>query len=114
MSFHFLNYFCFLYVQVGSGKTSLLNSLLGEMRCVHGSILLNGSVAYVPQVCKLIKNFLCFFFFLVSILKSLTFTSLFCKVPWILSGTIRENILFGKPFDSKRSSKFSSSTHFCS
>ncbi|XP_020887120.1 ABC transporter C family member 13 isoform X3 [Arabidopsis lyrata subsp. lyrata] len=57
--------------EVGSGKTSLLNSLLGEMRCVHGSILLNGSVAYVPQV------------------------------PWILSGTIRENILFGKPFDSK-------------
>ncbi|CAL9222685.1 unnamed protein product [Arabidopsis halleri] len=58
--------------EVGSGKTSLLNSLLGEMRCVHGSILLNGSVAYVPQV------------------------------PWILSGTIRENILFGKPLDSKR------------
>ncbi|CAN7081183.1 unnamed protein product [Brassica oleracea var. botrytis] len=58
--------------EVGSGKTSLLNSLLGEMQCVHGSILLNGSVAYVPQV------------------------------PWILSGTVRENILFGKPFDSKR------------
>ncbi|XP_010467156.1 PREDICTED: ABC transporter C family member 13 isoform X2 [Camelina sativa] len=58
--------------EVGSGKTSLLNSLLGEMQCVHGSILLNGSVAYVPQV------------------------------PWILSGTLRENILFGKLFDSKR------------
>jgi ATP-binding cassette subfamily C (CFTR/MRP) protein 10 len=66
--------------EVGSGKTSLLNSLLGEMRCVHGSILLNGSVAYVPQV------------------------------PWLLSGTVRENILFGKPFDSKRFSKFASST----
>lgn len=38
--------------QVGSGKTSLLNSLLGEMQCVHGLVLLNGSVAYVPQVCK--------------------------------------------------------------
>ncbi|KAJ4899955.1 multidrug resistance-associated protein 11 [Raphanus sativus] len=58
--------------EVGSGKTSLLNSLLGEMQCVHGSILLNGSVAYVPQV------------------------------PWILSGTVRENILFEKTFDSKR------------
>ncbi|KAL0738072.1 hypothetical protein Bca4012_014282 [Brassica carinata] len=58
--------------EVGSGKTSLLNSLLGEMQCVHGSIQLNGSVAYVPQV------------------------------PWILSGTVRENILFGKTFDSKR------------
>ncbi|XP_010533091.1 PREDICTED: ABC transporter C family member 13 isoform X2 [Tarenaya hassleriana] len=58
--------------EVGSGKTSLLNSLLGEMRRVHGSLLLNGSVAYVPQV------------------------------PWILSGTVRENILFGKTFDSER------------
>ncbi|CAH2078696.1 unnamed protein product [Thlaspi arvense] len=58
--------------EVGSGKTSLLNSLLGEMQCVHGSILLNGSVAYIPQV------------------------------PWILSGTVRENILFGKTFDSNR------------
>jgi ATP-binding cassette subfamily C (CFTR/MRP) protein 10 len=76
----FLNSFCLLNFQVGSGKTSLLNSLLGEMRCVHGSILLNGSVAYVPQV------------------------------PWLLSGTVRENILFGKPFDSKRFSKFASST----
>jgi|APAra0007618328_1042625.scaffolds.fasta_scaffold03642_10 ABC-type transport system involved in cytochrome c biogenesis ATPase subunit len=54
----FLNSFCLLNFQVGSGKTSLLNSLLGEMRCVHGSILLNGSVAYVPQVCKLVKYFL--------------------------------------------------------
>uniref|UniRef100_A0A1J3GMA5 ABC-type xenobiotic transporter n=4 Tax=Noccaea caerulescens TaxID=107243 RepID=A0A1J3GMA5_NOCCA len=58
--------------EVGSGKTSLLNSLLGEMQCVHGLVLLNGSVAYVPQV------------------------------PWILSGTVRDNILFGKTFDSKR------------
>jgi len=55
---YFLNSFCFLNFQVGSGKTSLLNSLLGEMRCVLGSILLNGSVAYVPQVCKLVKYFL--------------------------------------------------------
>lgn len=51
--------------QVGSGKTSLLNSLLGEMQCVHGLVLLNGSVAYVPQVCKLIKilSMILFLFF---------------------------------------------------
>ncbi|PON77820.1 ATP-binding cassette containing protein [Parasponia andersonii] len=58
--------------EVGSGKSSLLNSILGEMRLVHGSIQSSGSMAYVPQV------------------------------PWILSGTIRDNILFGKDYDWKR------------
>ncbi|KAM7257289.1 hypothetical protein ACFE04_013030 [Oxalis oulophora] len=58
--------------EVGSGKSSLLNSILGEMRLTHGSINLSGSVAYVQQV------------------------------PWILSGTVRDNILFGKIFDPKR------------
>ncbi|XVF24656.1 hypothetical protein REPUB_Repub13aG0145900 [Reevesia pubescens] len=58
--------------EVGSGKSSLLNSILGEARLVHGSIYSSGSAAYVPQV------------------------------PWILSGTIRDNILFGKNLDSQR------------
>ncbi|KAJ9693150.1 hypothetical protein PVL29_012054 [Vitis rotundifolia] len=58
--------------EVGSGKSSLLNSILKEMRLIHGSIYLGGSITYVPQV------------------------------PWILSGTIRENILFGKAYDSTR------------
>ncbi|XP_058067677.1 ABC transporter C family member 13 isoform X8 [Magnolia sinica] len=57
---------------VGSGKSSLLNSILGEMLLVHGSIYSRGSIAYVSQV------------------------------PWILSGTIRDNILFGKDYDAKR------------
>ncbi|KAH9667473.1 multidrug resistance-associated protein 11 [Citrus sinensis] len=55
--------------EVGSGKSSLLNSILGEMMLTHGSIHASGSIAYVPQV------------------------------PWILSGTIRDNILFGKNYD---------------
>ncbi|KAF7843202.1 ABC transporter C family member 13 isoform X1 [Senna tora] len=58
--------------EVGSGKSSLIYSILGEMRIAHGSIHSDGSVAYVPQV------------------------------PWILSGTIRDNILFGKNYDPKR------------
>ncbi|KAF8393024.1 hypothetical protein HHK36_021265 [Tetracentron sinense] len=58
--------------EVGSGKSSLLNSILGEMRLIHGSIHSHGSIAYVSQV------------------------------PWILSGTIRDNILFGKGYDVKR------------
>ncbi|GLT38273.1 hypothetical protein SLA2020_125310 [Shorea laevis] len=61
--------------EVGSGKSSLLNSILGEMQLVHGSIKSHGSIAYVPQV------------------------------PWILSGTIRDNILLGKCLDPNRYSE---------
>uniref|UniRef100_A0A7N0ZU15 ABC-type xenobiotic transporter n=2 Tax=Kalanchoe fedtschenkoi TaxID=63787 RepID=A0A7N0ZU15_KALFE len=58
--------------EVGSGKSSLLNAILGETLLIHGSIRSHGSKAYVPQV------------------------------PWILSGTIRSNILLGKAFDPQR------------
>ncbi|XP_038713738.1 ABC transporter C family member 13 isoform X2 [Tripterygium wilfordii] len=58
--------------EVGSGKSSLLNSILGEMRLIRGTIHCRESIAYVPQV------------------------------PWILSGTIRENILLGKNYESQR------------
>lgn len=37
-------------MQVGSGKSSMLNSILGEMRLLRGSISCHGSIAYVPQV----------------------------------------------------------------
>ncbi|XP_042499718.1 ABC transporter C family member 13-like [Macadamia integrifolia] len=58
--------------EVGSGKSSLLNSILGEMQLTHGSIRSFGSIAYVPQV------------------------------PWILSSTIRDNILLGKDYHEER------------
>ena len=35
--------------QVGSGKSSLLSSLLGEMERSEGSATVRGKVAYVPQ-----------------------------------------------------------------
>ncbi|KAK6120739.1 hypothetical protein DH2020_045521 [Rehmannia glutinosa] len=55
---------------VGSGKSSLLSCILGEMQKLSGTVKISGSKAYVPQS------------------------------PWILSGNIRENILFGKPYES--------------
>ncbi|KAG5115089.1 hypothetical protein JHK82_038358 [Glycine max] len=58
--------------EVGSGKSSLLYSILGEMQLARGSVYSNESIAYVPQV------------------------------PWILSGTVRDNILFGKSYDPER------------
>ncbi|KAK6143025.1 hypothetical protein DH2020_023373 [Rehmannia glutinosa] len=57
---------------VGSGKSSLLSCILGEMQKLSGTVKISGSKAYVPQS------------------------------PWILTGNIRENILFGNPYESDK------------
>ncbi|XVF03647.1 hypothetical protein REPUB_Repub05bG0011100 [Reevesia pubescens] len=57
---------------VGSGKSSLLSCILGELPKISGTLKLCGTKAYVAQS------------------------------PWIQSGTIEENILFGKDMDRKR------------
>ena len=54
---------------VGSGKSTLLSAIAGEISDVSGTITFPGTVVYVPQT------------------------------PWIFSGTLRENILFGQPYD---------------
>ncbi|KHJ93660.1 ABC transporter, ATP-binding protein [Oesophagostomum dentatum] len=58
--------------KVGSGKSSVLSALLGEMGKLRGRIGMRGRVAYVPQI------------------------------PWIQNMTVRDNILFGKPYDKRR------------
>ncbi|KAI6217810.1 hypothetical protein M3Y99_01748700 [Aphelenchoides fujianensis] len=55
--------------EIGSGKSSLLDVLLGEMEKVQGFLATHGSMAYVPQR------------------------------PFIQNLTLRENILFNKPYD---------------
>lgn len=58
---------------VGSGKSSMLSAILGEMeRANEGSVRVSGSIAYVSQQA------------------------------WIQNLTLRDNILFGKPFVSKK------------
>uniref|UniRef100_A0A8C5FP11 ABC-type glutathione-S-conjugate transporter n=1 Tax=Gadus morhua TaxID=8049 RepID=A0A8C5FP11_GADMO len=57
---------------VGSGKSSLISAILGELHSVKGFVNLQGSVAYVPQQA------------------------------WIQNATLRDNILFGGPHDSDR------------
>ena len=54
---------------VGSGKSSLLMAILGETLLTHGSVTARGTIAYAAQEA------------------------------WILSDTVRSNILFGRPFD---------------
>ncbi|KAJ3262529.1 Multidrug resistance-associated protein 4 [Boothiomyces macroporosus] len=58
---------------VGAGKSSFLHAILGDMNFTGGRVF-NGvnRIAYVSQT------------------------------PWILSGTVRDNILFGQPYDEKR------------
>ncbi|XP_062987875.1 ATP-binding cassette sub-family C member 5 isoform X2 [Elgaria multicarinata webbii] len=57
---------------VGSGKTSLISAILGQMTLLEGSISVDGTFAYVAQQA------------------------------WILNATLRDNILFGKEFEEER------------
>jgi len=59
----------------GSGKSSLIQAILGELKAESGQIKVNGSVSHSSQD------------------------------PWLFSGTIRQNILFGQPMDHQRYEK---------
>ncbi|KAF8530145.1 ABC protein [Hysterangium stoloniferum] len=63
---------CAIVGPVGSGKSSILLGLIGEMRRTGGSCTFGGSVAYCAQSA------------------------------WIRNGTLRDNILFGRQFDKQR------------
>ncbi|KAJ8979911.1 hypothetical protein NQ317_005347 [Molorchus minor] len=60
---------------VGSGKSSLLQTILGELELVTGTIEINGSLSYASQEA------------------------------WVFAATIRQNILFGAEYDKKSSSR---------
>ncbi|XP_043568891.1 canalicular multispecific organic anion transporter 1 isoform X1 [Chiloscyllium plagiosum] len=60
---------------VGSGKTSLISALLGEMENIKGFINIKGSFAYVPQQA------------------------------WIQNNTLQDNILFGLEWEESRYQK---------
>ena len=57
---------------VGSGKSTLLSAIAGEVLNTSGTIDYQGSVIYLPQTA------------------------------WVFSGTIKENILFGQPFEESK------------
>ena len=60
---------------VGSGKTSLLMTILGEIPISSGQMSCTGKMAYVSQT------------------------------PWVYSGTVRENVVFGMPFVEEKFNK---------
>ncbi|XP_042372716.1 multidrug resistance-associated protein 5-like, partial [Plectropomus leopardus] len=57
---------------VGSGKTSLISAILGQMTVLEGSVAVRGRLAYVAQKA------------------------------WILNATLRDNILFGQEYQEDR------------
>lgn len=57
---------------VGAGKSSLLTTLLDEVIVKTGKCKVTGKISYCPQE------------------------------SWIFMGTVRENILFGEPYDAKK------------
>ncbi|KAM6178581.1 ATP-binding cassette sub-family C member 4 isoform 2-T2 [Rhynchocyon petersi] len=60
---------------VGAGKSSLLSAVLGELPPSEGLVNVQGRIAYVSQQ------------------------------PWVFSGTVRSNILFGKKYEKERYEK---------
>ncbi|KAG8517021.1 Multidrug resistance-associated protein 4, partial [Galemys pyrenaicus] len=60
---------------VGAGKSSLLSAVLGELPPSQGLVTVHGRIAYVSQQ------------------------------PWVFSGTVRSNILFGKKYEKERYEK---------
>ncbi|KAK9479736.1 hypothetical protein V1514DRAFT_327274 [Lipomyces japonicus] len=73
----------------GAGKSSLLLALLGEMNIVKGHVYLPGASA-LEQPSEY-KN------------TGLTESVAYCaQQPWLLNGTVKENILFGSEYDETR------------
>ncbi|XP_018045492.1 PREDICTED: probable multidrug resistance-associated protein lethal(2)03659 [Atta colombica] len=66
------NMICAIEHNVGTGKSSLLNVILKELRLQEGSIQVNGKIAYASQE------------------------------PWLFAGSVRQNILFGRKMDQVR------------
>ncbi|XP_070538594.1 ATP-binding cassette sub-family C member 5-like [Ptychodera flava] len=57
---------------VGSGKSSLVSAIISQMECVKGSLAIDGTFALATQQA------------------------------WIQNGTLKDNIVFGMPYDEKR------------
>lgn len=57
--------------KVGSGKSSIIQAILGDLYKLDGEVTTHGKIAYASQV------------------------------PWILNGTVRENVLFGHKYDAE-------------
>ncbi len=63
---------CAVVGAIGSGKSTFLNAILGELEVDNGTITINGSISYASQE------------------------------PWLFEGSVRNNIVFVESFDEER------------
>lgn len=63
---------------VGSGKTSLLNAIMGEMERMKGKVKLQCTVGYVSQVLLYLIIFLLFSFVIFLFFSHFSFFSFYC------------------------------------
>lgn len=63
---------CAIIGPVGSGKSTILQTILGELPLDNGHLLVNGTVSYASQE------------------------------PWLFEGTVRQNIVFTEKYNAKR------------
>ncbi|KAH8383276.1 hypothetical protein KR009_007659 [Drosophila setifemur] len=63
---------CAVIGPVGAGKSSLLQLLLGELPVIDGGVVIQGQLSYAAQE------------------------------PWLFTGSVRNNILFGEEYEKKR------------
>mmetsp|Transcript_10817 Transcript_10817/g.14851 ORF Transcript_10817/g.14851 Transcript_10817/m.14851 type:complete len:1301 (-) Transcript_10817:41-3943(-) len=63
---------CTVVGSIGCGKSSLIHAILSSMKRTSGEVSVSGKVAYTSQQA------------------------------WLFQGTVRENILFGEPFEEER------------
>lgn len=67
-----LNTSCAVLGDVGSGKSILLKTILGDLPLMCGHLTVSGSLSYAAQE------------------------------PWLFQATVRQNIVFAEPFDARR------------
>lgn len=67
---------------VGSGKSSFLSAILGELES------LNGSKIYIPRT--------------EAEMEMHGFAAYCSQTPWVVNDTLKGNILFGRPYDEQR------------
>lgn len=61
-----------IYGETASGKSSLLNAIAGNITMISGNKSIHGKISFCPQI------------------------------PWMINGSIKQNILFGLPFNKER------------